>query len=90
MKLKHPKKNIITQSLGGTVEIKIDIYNGLIEPGNKLLLTTDGIHDYVDNETIYKTINKTKNLEKNINNLILFAKENNSKDDISGMVVYYQ
>ena len=90
MKLKHPKKNIITQSLGGTVEIKIDIYNGLIEPGNKLLPTTDGIHDYVDNETIYKTINKTKNLEKNINNLILFAKENNSKDDISGMVVYYQ
>ena len=54
------------------------------------MLTTDGIHDYVDNETIYKTINKTKNLEKNINNLILFAKENNSKDDISGMVVYYQ
>lgn len=90
MKSKHPKKNIITQSLGGNGELKIDIYNGLIEPGSKLLLTTDGIHDYVDDETIYKTIHKTKNLESNINNLILFAKENSSKDDISGMVVYYQ
>lgn len=90
MKSKHPKKNIITQSLGGNEEIKIDIYNGLIEPGNKLLLTTDGIHDYVDDETIYKTIHKTKNLENNINNLISFATENGSKDDITGLVVYYQ
>ncbi|MCT7549086.1 PP2C family protein-serine/threonine phosphatase [Aliarcobacter butzleri] len=90
MKSKHPNKNIITQSLGGNGELKIDIYNGLIEPGNKLLLTTDGIHDYVDDETIYKIIHKTKNLEKNINNLVLFAKENSSKDDISGMVAYYQ
>ncbi|MEV9499770.1 PP2C family protein-serine/threonine phosphatase [Aliarcobacter butzleri] len=90
MKSTHPKKNIITQSLGGKEEIKIDIYNGLIEPGNKLLLTTDGIHDYVSDETIYKTIYKTKNLENNINNLISFAKDNSSKDDISGIVVYYQ
>ena len=90
MKSRHPKKNIIPQSLGGNGELKIDIYNGLIEPGNKLLLTTDGIHDYVDDENIYKSIHKIKNLENNINNLTSSAIENNSKDDITGLVIYYQ
>lgn len=90
MKSKHPRKNIITQSLGGKGEIKIDIYNGLIEPGNKLLLSTDGIHDYIDDDNISKILSKTNNLETNINTLISAAKENGSKDDISGIVVYYK
>ena len=90
MKSKHPRKNIITQSLGGKSEIKIDIYNGLIEPGNKLLLSTDGIHDYIDDDDISKILSKTNNLETNINTLISVAKENGSKDDISGIVVYYK
>lgn len=90
MKSKHPKKNVITQSLGGNEDIKIDIYHGLIEPGNKLLLTTDGIHDYVDEETIHKIMYKTNNLKNTINSLISIAKINGSKDDISGIIAYYQ
>lgn len=90
MKSRHSKKNIITQSLGGKQELKIDIFNGLIEPGDKLLLSTDGIHDYIDDETINQVLIKTNNLEKNINTLIDLAKVNGSKDDISGIVAYYK
>jgi len=90
MKANHNKKNIITQSLGGNHEIKIDIYNGLIEPEDKLLLSTDGIHDYVNDDKIYEILFKTNNLEKNINNLINLAKDNGSKDDISGIVAFYK
>ncbi|ADG91865.1 protein serine/threonine phosphatase [Arcobacter nitrofigilis DSM 7299] len=90
MKSSHNKKNIITQSLGGSHEIKIDIYNGLIEPEDKLLLSTDGIHDYIDDNKIHEILFKTNNLEKNINTLITLAKDNGSKDDLSGIVVFYK
>lgn len=90
MKSEHFRKNIINQALGGKSELTIDIYNGLIEPGQKLLLTTDGIHDYVEKEQIHNILLKTNNLENNINTLINLAKENGSKDDISGIVAYYK
>lgn len=90
MKSSHSKKNIITQSLGGKTNVKIDIYNALLEPGHKIFLSTDGIHDYVDQSKIHEVLSKTNNLEKNINTLIHLAKENKSKDDISGIVAYYK
>ncbi|MGB6329396.1 MAG: protein phosphatase 2C domain-containing protein [Halarcobacter sp.] len=90
MKSSHTKKNIITQAVGGRDELKIDIYKGLIEPEQKLLLTTDGIHDYINDKNIYKILSKSNNLEKNVDELINFAKENSSKDDISALVLYYK
>lgn len=87
MRFNHSKKNIILQSLGGNEEICIDVYKNSFEPGEKLLLTSDGIHDYLKEKDIKEILVASKNMETNIGKLIENAKANNSKDDISAIII---
>lgn len=89
MKYSHPKKNIILQALGNEERIHIDIYKNSFEVGEKLLITSDGIHDYIKEEELKKALISSKNLQVIVDKLIDRAKENNSKDDISCIVIDY-
>ncbi len=87
MRYSHPQKNIILQSLGGEKDIRIDVYKSSLEPGEKLLLTTDGIHDYVDDHEIKNILLDSQNIERNVSNLIANAQNANSKDDLTALIV---
>lgn len=56
----HPDSNIITRAVGieNFVDVEIDIVD--ITENDKLLLCTDGLNGYVDDETIFKTVNEFK------------------------------
>lgn len=87
MRFNHPKKNIILQSLGSREEIHIDVYQNSFEAGEKLLLTSDGIHDYMKALEIKDIMLSSKNMQTNINRLIEKAELNKSKDDISVIII---
>lgn len=89
MTFNHPKKNIILQSLGNKQEIHIDIYKNSFEKGERLLLTSDGIHDYIKESEIKNIINTSRNNQKNLELLIDIAKENMSLDDLTAVIVEY-
>ena len=90
MSFGHPKKNIILQSLGSKDNLRIDIYKNSFEKGEKLLLTSDGIHDYVSELEIKDIILSSKNMQTNLDKLIEQAQCNHSKDDISVIVIEHQ
>ena len=90
MRFSHPKKNIILQSLGSKDEINIDIYKNSFEAGEKLLLTSDGIHDYIQDAEINDILKSTKNMNTNIDKLLEKAKLNNSKDDLSVIIIDHE
>ena len=87
MRFNHPKKNIILQSLGSKDEIYIDIYKNSFEVGEKLLLTSDGIHDYIKESEVEDIMLGSKNMQINIDKLIERAVLNKSKDDISVIII---
>lgn len=87
MRYSHYKKNIILKSLGSKEYIYFDIYKNSFEANEKLLLTTDGIHDYVDEQTIKNILLSSKNNKKIIEQLIIEAKANNSKDDLTAILI---
>ena len=87
MRFNHPKKNIILQSLGSRDEIHIDIYKNSFESGEKLLLTSDGVHDYMKESEIEDMILSSKSMQTNIDRLIEKAVINKSKDDISVIII---
>lgn len=89
MTFNHPKKNIILQSLGNKQDIHIDIYKNSFEKGERLLLTSDGIHDYIKESEIKNIINTSRNYQKNLELLINTAKENMSLDDLTAVIVEY-
>ena len=39
----HPMRNVITRALGAHQELQVDTCHGPIEPGDRLVLATDGV-----------------------------------------------
>ena len=48
----HPQKNLITRALGTEVEVACDIYEVVMEPGDFLLLCSDGLTNMLDDQQI--------------------------------------
>ena len=46
----HPMKNVITRSVGG--DFSVDLYFTDIKAGDVLLLSSDGLHDYIEDDDI--------------------------------------
>ena len=51
---RHPMRNIITKALG--IDFGVDFYEWELEKGDTLLLSSDGLHDYVDEAEIVKVV----------------------------------
>lgn len=47
---RHPMRNIVTRALG--IRFGVDFYEWELKKGDILLLSSDGLHDYVDEERI--------------------------------------
>ncbi|ALM75538.1 Stp1/IreP family PP2C-type Ser/Thr phosphatase [Thermococcus barophilus] len=58
---RHPMRNIITKALG--IDFGIDFYEWGLENGDILLLSSDGLHDYVDDSRIAEIASQGKNVE---------------------------
>ena len=43
----HPASNYITSAIGGKKRLRVDLYRWLAGPGDVLIMSTDGLHDYV-------------------------------------------
>jgi len=43
----HPASNYITSAIGGRKPLRVDLYRWLARPGDVLIISTDGLHDYV-------------------------------------------
>lgn len=50
----HPRRNILTNAMGTKPDMKIDAgrYNQLFEPGDRLMLCSDGLYDYLNDDEI--------------------------------------
>lgn len=65
---KHPMRNIVTRALG--VDFGVEIYDWHLEKGDVLLLSSDGLHDYVSDERIVEIASSTESAEDVVRKLI--------------------
>jgi len=85
----HPKSNILLQALGDPEgEILPDIYEADLTD-TFLLLTSDGLHDYVKAGWITEIVRKDgKNLELSCDELVQAAIKNDSDDNITVVLAH--
>lgn len=81
----HPDKNIITRAIGTSEEIKIDFFDVKLEPGNQIMMCSDGLTNMVTDEEIYETIQIQEG--NKARKLIDMANANGGKDNITVIVV---
>ena len=82
----HPKKNYITRAMGAEDTVKVDI---TIKPynGEKILICSDGLSNYVDDEEIRENINKQNTLQEGAQTLVDIANERGGRDNITVVVL---
>jgi protein phosphatase len=77
----HPQRNLITRSVGTEQTVMVDTKTEKIEDKDYLVICSDGLTDYVNNNEIYEiVINKKENA---VEELIKLANERGGKDNIS-------
>ncbi len=82
----HPHKNIVTRALGLSKDVEVDIYDVKLR-GKTLLLCSDGLHDYVRDERIWRIVLEERSLKKACKRLVDEALKSGSRDNITVVLV---
>ncbi|MFL5696576.1 MAG: PP2C family serine/threonine-protein phosphatase [Ktedonobacteraceae bacterium] len=84
----HPKRNQIYRSLGEKPVIDVDSFTVLLQPGDKLLLCSDGLWDMVRDPTIEQILSTVPDPSQTGNALIKAALDGGGDDNVSVIVVH--
>jgi protein phosphatase len=86
--INHPRKNVILYSLGSEREPKIELFERDLEPGDILILCSDGLTRHVADEEIEKTLLQLEP-QAATRALIHLANGRGGEDNISVAVIRY-
>ncbi|ASZ08515.1 protein phosphatase [Enterococcus thailandicus] len=90
MAVNHPRKNILTRSVGmpGTVEVDVATYSWQL--GDRLLLCSDGLTNMLSEEMIGSIIDGAGSLTDKVKELIDRANEAGGADNITALLIEYK
>lgn len=84
-----PLQSLITRAIGTAEAVEPDIFTGEVEPGDILLLTTDGLTRYADSKAIAGLILASPNLAAACQALIDTAKQHGAVDNVTCLLVQF-
>ena len=83
----HPQRHLITRSLGMTPDVPVDIIERQLEPGDRLLLCSDGLTGMIDDELVAELLGSKDTPEEAAWALVDASNEAGGIDNISVVVV---
>ena len=84
----HPDKNIITRALGAEKTVDVDFFDLKLEPGNTILMCSDGLSNMVEDRKMEEIItNPDKDITWKGDTLIREANQNGGKDNIAVLLI---
>lgn len=79
---RHPQRNVILRAVGADEVLESDVFSFKIEPGDRLLLCSDGLSDMASDEEIAAVLAE-RNVDKAADELLELALNNGGRDNIS-------
>ncbi|HHX76873.1 MAG TPA: Stp1/IreP family PP2C-type Ser/Thr phosphatase [Firmicutes bacterium] len=83
----HPQRNILTRAFGTAPAVPADYYSGRVNPGEYLLLCTDGLTSMVSDGEIFAACRDKDSPERIVDYLVLAANERGGHDNITVIVI---
>jgi protein phosphatase len=83
----HPRKHMITRALGAGPEAEPDFFCYGTEPGDRVLLCTDGLHGELTDEEICETVKRGRDLNEVCKRLVGRANDRGGFDNITVICV---
>jgi protein phosphatase len=77
---RHPNRNMLTNAIGIGMQIDIDVFD-ISDEYDMILLCSDGLHGYVEENDILNIILSNSDLEEKVNVLIGFANNSGGYDN---------
>ncbi len=81
------EKSYLTRAMGIDIHIDIDYKSVLVEPGDIYMLSTDGVHEFINDKNIHKILIEDKSLKQRAKSVIDIALENKSNDNLTCLLV---
>jgi len=78
-----PTRHILSRSLGSGLFVKVDVNEVQVQPGDVLMLCSDGLHCAVSAEEIAYTVSGGRNLDAAAKNLVMSANRQDGSDNVS-------
>ena len=82
-----PTRHILSRSLGSGLFVKVDVTEVQIQPGDLLMLCSDGLHGAVSDEEIAYTLGRSKDLNVVAKHLVATANRQDGSDNVSLQLV---
>ena len=87
----HPRRNVITRSLGSRPDVEVDVRAEVLKSGDRLLLCSDGLWEMVQQPAVIAEILRTSdNPKSTVEQLILAANRAGGADNIGVVVVHVE
>ena len=87
--LTHPNRGVVTRSLGGGPDVRVDRFHRKIQPGDVVLLCSDGLTNVVSDADIQKVVTRERP-QRAANKLIAMANQGGGPDNIAAIVIGVQ
>lgn len=87
---RHPLRNVITKAVGARDSIDLDVVEHHLEPGDVVLLCSDGLHGMLNDHELQKLLlPPLESLEETAANLIDAANEAGGRDNVTVVLLRY-
>ena len=77
----------MTRALSGSDDLKVDIQEVVLKPGDRLLLCTDGVFAVLDDDQISDVLQREAELDSLCNALIQGANDGGGPDNVTAVVL---
>lgn len=81
----NPRRNIITRALGLRPDVEVDVYEAPIEPGDTVVICSDGLHGLVGEDDIVSYVRRLPPADA-VDALVRLANQRGGPDNISVVV----
>jgi serine/threonine protein phosphatase PrpC len=82
----HPKRNVITRSLGNDPDVEVDVFHETIRAGDVVLLCSDGLSGLVRDEEMVTVVSRADSRTA-AERLVRLANERGGTDNITATVI---
>lgn len=84
----HPRRNVITRSLGGDLHVQVDVYSSQpLARGDQILLCSDGLSDLVNGHEIANLANKNQSATSAVKQMVTLAKQRGAPDNVTAVLI---
>jgi PPM family protein phosphatase len=84
---RHPQRSMITRALGVDREVEIDLFTYKLQPGDRLVLCSDGLSDVLNPAQIRNALLRVRDPQQAAERLVAMAVEGGGPDNVTVIVV---